>query len=67
MTQRKGLSDLFDATNLLSIKRRGIELGARLLSTTGILWISGNCYEPTRSHDKVLDLMRSCDIFCLPS
>jgi glycosyltransferase involved in cell wall biosynthesis len=24
-------------------------------------------YEPGRSHDKVLELMRSCDVFCLPS
>jgi hypothetical protein len=34
-------------------------------STTGILWIRWSCYEPTRSHDKVLDLMRVVIYFLL--
>jgi glycosyltransferase involved in cell wall biosynthesis len=68
MTQRKGLSDLFDAMQLVdSSKVELVVLG----SLVGPLSFYSNqinfTYEPTRSHDKVLELMGTCDIFCLPS
>jgi glycosyltransferase involved in cell wall biosynthesis len=69
MSQRKGLADLFNAFKLLDCSN--IEL-----VVLGQPQVSMNFYrkeypnfrfESTRPHDKVLELMRSCDIFCLPS
>jgi glycosyltransferase involved in cell wall biosynthesis len=68
MTQRKGLSDLFDAIKLVDASKVELvvlgSLAAPLSFYTNQL---GFTYEPTRSHDKVLELMRTCDVFCLPS
>jgi glycosyltransferase involved in cell wall biosynthesis len=69
MGQRKGLGDLFAAMKLLN--RRDVEL-----VVMGSLQAPMNfyrdqyadfIYEPGRSNDKVLALMRTCDVFCLPS
>ena len=69
MTQRKGLADLFAAMKLL--KRSDVELvvmGSLLLP---LEFYRKHCahfsYEPTRSHDGVLALMRTCDVLVLPS
>jgi glycosyltransferase involved in cell wall biosynthesis len=69
MSQRKGLGDLFEAIKLLN--NPAIEL-----VVMGSLWaplsfykkqLSNFTYEPGRAHDQVLALMRTCDVFCLPS
>ena len=69
MGQRKGLADLFAAMRLLS--DRAIEL-----VVLGSLQESPEFYrrqyegfrhEAGRPHAQVLELMRSCDVFCLPS
>lgn len=68
MTQRKGLSDLFDAMRLVdSSKAELIVLGSLAAPISFYNDQVNFIYEPTRSHDKVLELMRTCDIFCLPS
>lgn len=69
MSQRKGLGDLFAAMQILN--RPDVEL-----------FVMGNLmapmefyrkqfrdfiYEPPRPNPQVLDLMNSCDVFCLPS
>lgn len=68
MTQRKGLSDLFDAMQLLDVSKVELvvlgSLAAPLSFYTDQIKFT---YEATRSHDKVLELMRTCDVFCLPS
>jgi glycosyltransferase involved in cell wall biosynthesis len=68
MTQRKGLSDLFDAIQLVdSLKVELVVLGSLAAPLSFYRDQVEFTYEPTRSHDKVLELMRSCDVFCLPS
>ena len=69
MTQRKGLADLFAAMKLLP--RSDLELvvmGSLLLP---LEFYRRHCphfrYEPTRSHEGVLALMRTCDVLVLPS
>lgn len=68
MTQRKGLADLFDAMQLVDPSK--VELVVLGSLAAPLSFYSDQIkftYEPTRSHDKVLELMRSCDVFCLPS
>ncbi|MFO7826503.1 MAG: glycosyltransferase family 4 protein [Cyclobacterium sp.] len=69
MGQRKGLADLFEAMRL--IKGSDIELvvmGALLAPMDFYKKrFAQFIYEPGRPHEQVLKLMRSCDIFCLPS
>ncbi len=69
MTQRKGLADIFAAMKLL--QRRDVQLivmGSPLCSLEWYLHQYADfVYEPPRSHAQVLDLMRSCDVFVLPS
>ena len=69
MGQRKGLGDLFEAIKLLNNKN--IELVVLCSHLAPIYFynqqLSDFTYEPTRPHNEVLELMRSCDIFCLPS
>jgi len=68
MTQRKGLGDLFDAMQLVdSSKVELVVLGSLAAPLSFYKDQVDFKYEPTRSHDKVLELMRSCDVFCLPS
>jgi glycosyltransferase involved in cell wall biosynthesis len=68
MTQRKGLADLFDAIQLVdSSKVEFVVLGSLAAPLSFYTDQVEFTYEPTRSHDKVLELMRSCDVFCLPS
>ncbi len=69
MGQRKGLGDLFQAVKLLN--NSNIELvimGSPIASMEFYRKQYQNfTYEPPRPHSEVLALMRTCDIFCLPS
>lgn len=69
MGQRKGLGDLFEAMKLL--KSRNVELvvmGSLLESMEFYRkQFSHFIHEPGRPHHQVLELMRTCDVFCLPS
>lgn len=69
MTQRKGLADLFAAHRALA--RVDIELVVMgspvapldFYRATGVPFT----HEPPRPHGAVLELMRTCDVLCLPS
>ena len=69
MTQRKGLADLFAAMKLLV--RSDVELVVMGSLLQPLDWYQARCprftYERPRPHGKVLELMRSCDVFVLPS
>jgi glycosyltransferase involved in cell wall biosynthesis len=69
MSQRKGLADLFAAFNLLN--RANVELIVMGSPVSSIDFykaqLPGVTLLPTRSHSQVLELMRSCDVLCLPS
>jgi glycosyltransferase involved in cell wall biosynthesis len=69
MSQRKGLGDLFAAIRLL--KRSDIELVVMGSLEAPMEFYRAACpgfiYEPGRPNDQVLALMRTCDVFCLPS
>jgi glycosyltransferase involved in cell wall biosynthesis len=69
MTQRKGLGDLFEAIKFLN--NPGIELLVMGSPVAPMKFyheqLASFTYLPNRPHDQVLDLMRSCDVFCLPS
>jgi glycosyltransferase involved in cell wall biosynthesis len=68
MSQRKGLSDLFDAMQLVDDTKVELVVLGSLAAPLSFYKDQINfIYEPTRSHDKVLELMRTCDVFCLPS
>lgn len=68
MTQRKGLSDLFDAMQFVDkTKVELVVLGSLVAPLSFYEKEVEFIYEPTRSHEEVLDLMRTCDVFCLPS
>jgi glycosyltransferase involved in cell wall biosynthesis len=69
MGQRKGLGDLFEAIkDLAGVPVELIVLGS-LLAPLEFYYsqLSNFIYEPGRSHDEVLKLMATCDVFCLPS
>ncbi len=67
--QRKGLGDLFAAVRLLN--RPDLELvllGSPQASMNFYRQELPNfIYEASRPHEQVLALMRTCDVFCLPS
>jgi glycosyltransferase involved in cell wall biosynthesis len=69
MAQRKGLADLFAA--MRSLKRNDVELVVLGSPQVPMEFYRreyhGFIYEPGRSHARVLELMRTCDVFCLPS
>lgn len=68
MTQRKGLSDLFDAIKLVDSSNVELVVLGSLAAPLSFYSNQLNfTYEPTRSNDMVLELMRTCDVFCLPS
>lgn len=69
MGQRKGLGDLFEAINQLKgIPVELVVLGSLLAPMEFYnSQLANFTYEPGRSHDEVLELMRTCDVFCLPS
>ena len=69
MTQRKGLADLFDAVKLL--KRAEVELIVLGTPIAPLEFYKNEFphfrHEGPRPHGQVLELMRTCDVFCLPS
>lgn len=69
MSQRKGLGDLFAA--MKSLNRSDVELVVMGSPATAMDFYAkeynGFIHESTRPHAQVLELMRSCDVFCLPS
>lgn len=69
MGQRKGLGDLFNAVKMFSPNE--VELVVLGLPLTSMEFyreqLATFIYEPARPHHQVLELMRSCDVFCLPS
>lgn len=69
MGQRKGLGDLFNAVKMFSPNE--VELVVLGLPLTSMEFYRSQLatfiYEPGRPHNQVLELMRSCDVFCLPS
>lgn len=69
MSQRKGLADLFKAMRILN--RQDIELIVMGSLQAPLEFYKKEyanfTYLPGRSHEQVLELMRSCDVFCLPS
>jgi glycosyltransferase involved in cell wall biosynthesis len=71
MGQRKGLGDLFAAMNILKEKNANIELVVLGSMLAPMDFYKSEypdfIYESSRPHEEVLKLMRSCDVFCLPS
>lgn len=69
LTQRKGLADVFAAMKLLGSRNVELVVMGSLLRPLG--WYREKfphfIYEPPRPHPDVLRLMRSCDVFVLPS
>lgn len=68
LSQRKGLADLLAAVRMLD--RKDVELivmGRPLASMDFYRQYAIFTFEAGRPHSAVLDLMRSCDVFCLPS
>lgn len=69
LTQRKGLADLFAAMKLLDSTNVELVVMGSLLRP--LSWyraqLPGFRYEPPRPHAEVLRLMRTCDVFVLPS
>ena len=69
LSQRKGLADLFAAIRLLA--RRDVQLVVMGTPVADLAFyrreLSDFVYEPPRPHEDVLALMRTCDVFCLPS
>jgi glycosyltransferase involved in cell wall biosynthesis len=69
MGQRKGLGDLFGAMKLLNNQNVELIVLGALLAPMNFYrkQFSDFIYETTRPHHQVLELMQTCDIFCLPS
>lgn len=69
MGQRKGLGDLFSAMKMLKNENVELVVLGSLLAPMEFYKneFSDFIYEPCRSHEDVLKLMQTCDIFCLPS
>jgi glycosyltransferase involved in cell wall biosynthesis len=69
MGQRKGLGDLFEAMRLLNNPNIELVVLGSLLAPLDFYKneFASFRYEIGRSHKEVLALMRSCDVFCLPS
>ncbi len=69
MGQRKGLGDLFEAVNQLKgVPVELVVLGSLLAPMEFYnSQLPTFTYESGRSNQEVLELMRTCDVFCLPS
>lgn len=69
MGQRKGLGDLFAAMRLLKNENFELVVMGSLLAPMEFYRseLPEFTYEEGRPHQDVLKLMRSCDVFCLPS
>jgi glycosyltransferase involved in cell wall biosynthesis len=69
MSQRKGLADLFSAVRLLNCNNIELIIMGSLQAPMEFYkkQLNNFTYLPGRPHEEVLQLMRSCDVFCLPS
>ncbi len=69
MGQRKGLADLLKAMTLLGGENIELVVMGGPLKPLDFYrsQYAGFTYEKGRPHAEVLELMRSCDVFCLPS
>lgn len=69
MGQRKGLGDLFEAVRQLNHPDLELVVMGSPLAPLAFYQsqLPSLTYEPGRPHAQVLALMRSCDVFCLPS
>ncbi len=69
MGQRKGLGDLFAAMKLIKTNSVELVVMGSLLETMSFYreQLPQFIYEPGRPHSGVLELMRNCDVLCLPS
>lgn len=69
MGQRKGLADLFGAIKLLDTREIELVVMGSPLAPLQFYrdHLPNFTYEAVRSNTDVLKLMRSCDVFCLPS
>jgi len=67
--QRKGLGDLFAAVKLLDPKKIELVVMGSLIAPLEFYKseLPNFTYEKGRPNAQVLELMRSCDVFCLPS
>lgn len=67
--QRKGLGDLFSAMRMLKTQEVELVIMGSLLDSMEFYrsQYPTFTYEPGRPHQQVLELMRTCDVFCLPS
>ncbi|MFN3588952.1 MAG: glycosyltransferase family 4 protein [Spirosomataceae bacterium] len=69
MGQRKGLGDLFEAIRQVDSKQIELVVMGSLLESMS--FYKQKCpdftYEKGRPHHEVLELMQTCDVFCLPS
>jgi glycosyltransferase involved in cell wall biosynthesis len=69
MSQRKGLGDLLAAMRMLN--RNDVELVVMGSPQAPMEFYRNEfnafIFEPGRPHAQVLELMRTCDVFCLPS
>lgn len=69
MSQRKGLGDLLAA--MRALKRSDVELVVMGSPQAPMEFyrqeFNGFIHEPNRPHEEVLQLMRRCDLLCLPS
>jgi glycosyltransferase involved in cell wall biosynthesis len=69
MTQRKGLADLFTAIKLINSRNLELVVMGSLMAPLKFYkdQLPSFEYLPNRTHNQVLELMRSCDVLCLPS
>lgn len=69
MGQRKGLADLFAAIKKINSKNVELVVMGSLLAPADFYRseLTDFTYEAGRPHQQVLELMRTCDVFCLPS
>lgn len=69
MSQRKGLGDLFSAIKLLESYKVELVIIGSLLAPIQFYnsKLSNFTYMGTQPHNKVLEIMSTCDVFCLPS
>lgn len=69
MSQRKGLADLFEAMQQLNRSEFELVVMGNPQAPMEFYrkYFSGFIHESSRPHADVLKLMRTCDVFCLPS
>lgn len=69
MSQRKGLADLFEAIKILNSPHLELIVMGSPMASMEFYYaqLPNFIYLNNRPHEQVLELMRTCDVFCLPS